>query len=348
MSIKNILVALVLILLLIIAKVGYSLTSQDIDILDPPKKIDGTVSLLVCEEDTAKKFIGTLHTSLQRHALIEDIKTKRHSLYKENFHIDNRFKIIGLTKDSLVLSDSTDGKIIYLSKDAPIFDNIKLIDIVKVDAFEYWYHLVSLNSEVDYKDFEFLKMNGSCAVLEKDYTKLSPPLEESFPEEAIISNKTRLNDESRKYIKISKALAPDEIFFDQLKTEKIDDNTWLVDGDSVSRDVVDNISGVAANVFSSVKGIGIGKSGVKVRFGTNSGGAILDKSGFLVNSLSPDVKEKAGLLNDDIIKKINGKPVSNLSDTFLIFCKIIDDNVKEVKIDFLRDNKINTNRYIIK
>jgi len=94
--------------------------------------------------------------------------------------------------------------------------------------------------------------------------------------------------------------------------------------------------------------VGFGKNGLTVGLSSKTFSGQLDRSGFLVDELSPPVMEKAGFKKGDIIKAVNGKQICNMIDLIFLFLEVRNGSVSQVNVELLRGSNIKTLTYIIK
>lgn len=259
------------------------------------KTVDNAIQVEIFDTTGWKRFLGTASSGcLQQYAVVKDTNSRKKDLYKQGDWIDNEFKIIMISNDRLIFQDSYNGLVTLRPK---IPDKgLEFIETVELDTFEYWYRLPMEDREITDKRFELTCIRNNIAVFEQDHKELLTTAKRLFSSSAFapVANNT---------------FKPgiDEVFFNQLKTKKMGPDLWLVDGKSVSESILDNTSETLAETAKKVKVLSFGQDGIKLAFKSRSGEATFDKNGFLVDSLSSSVKDKAGLLDGDIIKSINGK-----------------------------------------
>ncbi|MFH1782566.1 MAG: hypothetical protein ABH848_03005 [Candidatus Omnitrophota bacterium] len=316
--------------------------------VDAPGTIDNVSQIAMFDATNARRTLGTIkYDTLEKYALIKDSSTKKDHLYKRGDYINDGFRIAEINNDLLVLADYKNDRIISLTQGMSS-DNIEFIDTLKLDTFEYRYWLLEKDEEVRDKGFEFVKVEGSKAILEKSYkeesyearqaVKEGSSMEEFFIEDSYdVTSLAQNNSEA----------SVDEVFFNQLKTKKMGNDVWMVDGESVSKEIVNDTAEVLKDVTKAFKGVSFGSGGIRVNFKAKSGNVVLDRSGFLVDSLTADVKSKAGFLNGDIIKTINNKAIYNFTDMAFMYFEIMDNNISQVQIKLLRENQIKTQTYLI-
>jgi S1-C subfamily serine protease len=138
------------------------------------------------------------------------------------------------------------------------------------------------------------------------------------------------------------------MFFKQVKTKKISENTWEVDSQSVATPIIDSVEEAISYAAARVKSIGFGKNGLKLGVSSNVCAGELDRSGFLVDELNAEVRQKAGLLEGDIIKHVNGNKVHNIIDLMFLFLEVREGSTSVVNVELLREDKATTLTYIVK
>lgn len=318
---------IILIILLLAVSSGIKTLSAEPE-RDMPATISNLFQITTVDATGKREILGTATSDiLQEYAVIRNTDSGKKFLYGNDDYIDSECKIIKIYDNFLLLetfnSNSLISNYVILIPGIP-YRGIEFVETVELDTFEYSYRMIKQNQDIKDRGFELVNIQGHKATLERDY-------------------KERLGNLSQEQL----IPGTDEIFFKQLKTKKISEYIWEVDSQSVTTPVVDNIQKAIAYVARRVKATGFGKNGLKINFNSKVCSGGLDREGFLVNELSPEVREKAGLIDGDIIKTINGKRIYNIIDLIFLFLEIRNGLVSELNVNISRGHEIKTLTYII-
>jgi len=295
-----------------------------------PAPINDAVQITAIDKTGDKSvFLGTTTGLLTDYAIIEEPARQKLFLYKKGDYINNEFEVRQIYGDYLMIRPQNSDKKIILAAGAP-YEGFKFLRSVDLYRFEYWYRINRKNRKDKDNRFELIGIQGYGAILAKDYNAGPINIDN---EDALI----KVAEENRVD---SNAGSADEIFFNQMLSKYMGDNVWIIDGKSVTVSAVNNAAKAFIDVTKKVRAIGFSpKSGLKLRVSSKTISGVLDADGFRADSLGPGLRQKTGLFPGDIIKSVNGKNVSSMLGLILILLDVKKDNIKEVTVDIVRNNK---------
>ena len=190
------------------------------------------------------------------------------------------------------------------------------------------------------EDFTIKSLEKNRVELEKNYNNQLQARQLSDKEKEIFNSP---RDEG-----VDKKVIITELF-DKITSKKIGDNAWEVDRSSVEP----AIRNAGAALLSAIKRVepryrfGEGPS---LKFNTDLGTAVVNKEGFLVQDIAvAKLTEGFGIKEGDIIKTINGSPVTSLLGMYRLYEDVASNkSVKLLSINIARDGKIKTLVYKIR
>ena len=303
-----------------------------------PQLINDSVQITAIDKTGDKRvFLGTTSDLLTNYAIIEEPGKQKLFLYKKGDYINNEFEVRQIYGDYLMIRPQNSDKKIILSAGAP-YEGFKFLRSVDLYRFEYWYRISKKNRGIEDDRFELKGIQGYGAILEKDYS--GRPVSADSAEALIkVSGENISGPEEG---------SADEEFFKQLKSKYMGNNVWLVDGKSVAAPAVTKAAKSFIDVTKKVKAVGFSpKSGLKLRVSSKTASGVLDANGFRAESLGPDLMQKTGLFPGDTIKTVNGKKVSSMLGLILTLLDVKKDNIKEVTVEIVRNNKPQKLIYLI-
>jgi len=299
---------------------------EEVDYVDASRRM---ITMTILEPIGTKKMAGIMTSDdLEKYALVRDCETKKISLCSKGDNLGSQFKVDEIHNDYLVTYPGEKGRKVIMTPGAS-FEGLEFVKTVDLDTCEYWYRIKSVSETVSERNhFELIELDGTKAMLETVYKEDVPLL----TEEKIPSTK-KSEQKEEPYL--------DEIFINQLRTRRISRYEWDVDSLSVSGDVLDGVSRSISTIAKMFIMVEFGKKGkgLRVRLKGKVGAGVLDKSGILVDSLSPAATEKTGLEQGDVITYVNGKRASSLVNLALIFFGARDSSVPRVEVKIIRDDK---------
>ncbi|MFC1808376.1 hypothetical protein ACFL0T_08465 [Candidatus Omnitrophota bacterium] len=291
--------------------------------------IESIVKIKKVDAEDQKINLGTLiNISPEIYAVIKDLESDKTFLYAEGDFLQDEFEIMGVFDNFVVLKDpSSEEKLknhFCLIKNIP-YMNMEFVELANLDTLEYFYRPIDQRLTKEEDNFKLVNIQGNKAVLERNF----------------------VSTYNKKFSTRPKKMSPDMLFFHQLRTKKIAEDTWEVDSQSVATALVGNVQDTVAYAAKRVKSVGFGTKGFKLSFQAQSCSGTLDKSGFLVDKLRPEIRHKAGLVEGDIIKTINGKKIYNLIDLMFVFLQIREGSSSNVNVNILRNGASKTLNYIV-
>ena len=120
----------------------------------------------LCAEEN-RQLVGMVNVEQpQQYAIIRNTDTGEEALYREGDYINNKFKVIGVNNDSVLLQGDNSADKARLSADSPNGE-IEFAGTVELNSIEYWY-----DKKESYKGedrFNLVDIKGSKAIMEKGY-----------------------------------------------------------------------------------------------------------------------------------------------------------------------------------
>jgi len=138
-------------------------------------------------------------------------------------------------------------------------------------------------------------------------------------------------------------------FFEEIEIEKIGENIWEVSTEKADA-AVSNVGRTLLSVIRKIEPRYRFGEGPSLKFKSELGNVVLNKDGFLVQSLAvAKFVDRAGIKQGDLIKNINGYSVNSLFGLYKAYMVVKSDkNVKIVNVDIIRDGKPETLVYKIR
>ncbi len=150
-----------------------------------------SISCVVCIDSLnaqeLRRLIGTVDIDPpKQYAIIRNSDTSAEALYQKGDSVDNRFKVIGFSSDSVILEDNDSADKTKL----PVHSSngeVEFAGTVELSSIEYWYN----NKKTPYKNadrFNLVDIKDSKAIVEKSYKQEVPiPTSAPLPDDITIA-----------------------------------------------------------------------------------------------------------------------------------------------------------------
>ena len=120
----------------------------------------------LCAEEN-RQLVGMVNVEQpQQYAIIRNTDTGEEALYREGDYINNKFKVIGVNNDSVLLQEDNSADKARLSADSPNGE-VEFAGTVELNSIEYWYD--KKESSKGENRFNLVDIKGSKAIMEKGY-----------------------------------------------------------------------------------------------------------------------------------------------------------------------------------
>nr|MBU1327783.1 hypothetical protein [Candidatus Omnitrophota bacterium] len=294
--------------------------------------------------------VGTVEDSKSSWYAVIGTENKGKKLYMKGdlFSPDKNpaksLRILDIKKNSLVLEDVIlkNSIIVRPGENIPIEGAGMIFEkTVESSVLEYNYNKPPKKfTKNQLEDFTIKSLEKKKIVLEKPYNASSQVKQLSNKEKEIF-NSPRDQDADKNVIITE--------LFNKIDSKKIGDNVWVLDRPSAESAIRN--AGVA--LISAIKRVEpryrLGE-GPSLKFNTDLGAAVVNKEGFLVQSIAvAKLTENFGIRKGDIIKSINGYPVNSLLGIYRAYENITSDKgAKFLSLNIARDGKTKTLVYKIK
>lgn len=284
-------------------------------------------------------YLGTVTGWLRDYAVMREVRNQKDFLYKEGDIVNNKYEVSNIYGDYLILKPLTGDKRRVLLP-GEVFGGFKFLNTAQIYKFEYWYRLKDRDAGTADKRFELAEIRCFKAVLIRDCKRADLEFQQDKP--TMISE----GHDSRQAPGELRGI--DETFFEQLKTKYMGNDVWVVAGKSVTTPVLEKAAREAIELVKNVRAIGFGsKDGPKLRFTSKIASGVLSRDGFLAGSLGPELMRKSGLFPGDVIESVNGRKVTSMLGMVLLFLEIKKDNISQVTVNIVRNNKPKQLTYLI-
>lgn len=258
-------------------------------------------------------------------------------------------RILDIRKDGLILEDviSKNGVIIKPGDRIPVEGADMIFEkTVESSVLEYNYNKPSKKvTKNQMEDFTIKNLEKNRVALEKNHDNSFQAKELSGREREIFNSPR--DEEADKKIIIAE-------LFDRIASKKIGDDVWALDRSS-AESAINNTGAALLSAIKRVEPRYRFGEGPSLKFNTGLGTVVVDKEGFLVQSIvgngrdRPLLTESFGINEGDIIKTINGYPVTSLFGIYRLYEDVaLNKAVRLLSINIVRDGKIKTLIYKIR
>jgi hypothetical protein len=267
----------------------------------------------------------------------------RGDIFCSETDITDCLRVQDINEDELVFKDVGSEKVFTVrSGDKIPLEGTNAIfeKSVASNIIEYRYNDTPGVKKGFIEDFTVKSLEREKLVVEKDYDVAYLPQGLSDEEKELFGS-PKIPDENPGIIKAD--------VFDDVIIEKIGNDTWAVNTER--SDTAFSNAGKA--LFSVIKGVEPSYrfgEGPSLKLNSELGDIILNKEGFLVQSLAVGkIVERAGIRQGDLIKKINGQPINSLYGICRVYMDIRSDKkIKIVNVDIVRDGMPKTLTYKVR
>lgn len=288
-------------------------------------------------EDSASDVVGVVNSTSPSLYAVANIDGREKKLYVKGdiFYsdkdINNAFRIIDIKPDMMVLQDVVSKALSILKpgEKVPIKGKDIIFEkIVEAEVIEYRYKPSEKLTREEKEDFAVKNLDRKKIVLEK----------------------TRDKEVSKSPKEIESSTLNAE-FFEKVVSRKIGNDIWDIDRKS-ARQAVRNVGATLRSVIKNIEPKYSFGEGPSLKFNSNLGQVVLNRDGFLVQSLAvAKLTDSFGIRKGDLIKNVNGCRVNSLLGLYRAYENLTSDkNAKSkiVSVDIVRDGKEKTLIYKIK
>jgi len=255
-------------------------------------------------------------------------------------------RISDIKNDALVLEDmvSRDSLIIKTGEHIPVEGRTLVFEkTVESNVLEYNYNKKpsAESRKNQLEDFTVKNLEKKKIILEKNYNSNIGGADSLSAREKEVFQSPQDKDSGKKIIL--------KELFDKIETRKVGEDIWAVDKGS-ARSAVYNAGAALISAIKSVEpGYRFGE-GPSLKFNTDIAAVTVNKDGFTIRNIAvARLTKDFGIREGDIIKSINGYPVSNLLGIYRAYENtVLSKDTKLLSIDIVRAGKKRTLIYKIR
>ncbi len=267
-------------------------------------------------------------------------------IFCSDIDITHSFRIQDIKEDALILRglDTERTVTIAIGQDIPIKGTEMIFEkTVQADVIEYRYteperHVKGITK----RGFSVTDFSKRKVVLGRDYIR--PEIEGGLSEqEKKLFGSPRIRDNKGQKVKAS--------LFKEIEFKKIGEDVWEVNVNTEkAKPAVANAGKAILTMIKEVRPRYRFGKGPSLRFSSELGDVVINKQGFLIQSLAlAALASRAGIKKGDLVKSVNDYPVNSLYGLYKAYMLVKSDReVKIVKVDIIRDGKGQTLIYKIR
>ncbi len=254
----------------------------------------------------------------QTYVIVEELSTKKKRLYK-----DKAFDEIKDKKD------------------------LRLVERLSIKSIEYRYRPVDKASGSTPEEFTILEITDGRAILIKDYIPEPGIKEEDEVLEIFEEETTEIIEELEEEQSQPTAKRLVSELFLKIEGKELSEHEWEIKLPS-TLEAAANFGIVLGIITKKVSELLEPDKKSKIFFKTSIGKVMLGPDGITIESLNSRLRSLCGLKDDDIVKTINGKNVTTISDIAAVFSGLPLSSPHNVTLRLLRDDEELTHTYYVR